>query len=224
LLLNGLVGVVLGWRAPLAILVGVTLQAFLLGHGGKTTIGVNTCDMALPALLSWGLYSTVRRWPWACHPWFRAGLVAVSTGVWLLTLMYAGVLLASHLPAQWATDPSWVNAWTFHPLTLAVVGGLAAVAAWAERRLENQPEFALGLLVGEFAVLTTLGCYCVVLIFGSEHDFRVPVLLTLLLHMPIVAVEGTILGFTVGYLARVKPELLGEPTPEETPCAAETVG
>src|SRR4051812_17370761 len=43
LLLNGLVGIVLGWRAPLAILLGVTLQAVLIPHGGLTTIGVNTC-------------------------------------------------------------------------------------------------------------------------------------------------------------------------------------
>src|SRR5262245_12591112 len=42
LLLGGLVGVVLRWRAPLAILVGVALQAFLVPHGGLLTIGVNT--------------------------------------------------------------------------------------------------------------------------------------------------------------------------------------
>ena len=35
LLLNGLVGVVLGWRAGLAILVGLALQVALLGHGGR---------------------------------------------------------------------------------------------------------------------------------------------------------------------------------------------
>ena len=50
LLLNGLIGVVLGRRAVLAILVGLTLQAILFGHGGFLTLGVNTCVMALPAL------------------------------------------------------------------------------------------------------------------------------------------------------------------------------
>src|SRR5438876_21806 len=34
LLLNGLVGVLLGWRAALAIPVGLLLQAILFGHGG----------------------------------------------------------------------------------------------------------------------------------------------------------------------------------------------
>src|SRR5665213_3688535 len=50
LLLNGLLGVIVGRRAPLAVLLGLTLQAVLFGHGGFTTIGVNTCVMALPAL------------------------------------------------------------------------------------------------------------------------------------------------------------------------------
>src|SRR5215470_13163727 len=42
LLLNGLVGAVLGRRAPLAILVGLFLQVALIGHGGFLTLGVNT--------------------------------------------------------------------------------------------------------------------------------------------------------------------------------------
>src|SRR5919198_257382 len=37
LLLNGLVGVVLGWRAAVAIPVGLAMQVALLGHGGFTT-------------------------------------------------------------------------------------------------------------------------------------------------------------------------------------------
>src|SRR5438132_11685586 len=57
LLLNGLVGVVLGWRAGLAIPVGLFLQAALLGHGGMTTIGVNSCVMVLPALLASYLFA-----------------------------------------------------------------------------------------------------------------------------------------------------------------------
>src|SRR5260370_25043830 len=43
LLFNGLVGVVLGWRACLAIPVGLLLQAILLQHGGYTAVGINSC-------------------------------------------------------------------------------------------------------------------------------------------------------------------------------------
>lgn len=41
LILNGLVGVVLGWRAFPAIMLGIILQAILFGHGGVSVIGVN---------------------------------------------------------------------------------------------------------------------------------------------------------------------------------------
>src|ERR1051325_1240098 len=52
LLLSGLVGLVLGTRAALAIFVGLLLQAVLMQHGGYFALGVNTCVMTLPALLS----------------------------------------------------------------------------------------------------------------------------------------------------------------------------
>ena len=57
LLLNGLVGVLLGRRAVLAVAIGLLLQAFLLGHGGFSTLGVNCCIIAVPALF--------------CRPYFR---------------------------------------------------------------------------------------------------------------------------------------------------------
>jgi cobalt/nickel transport system permease protein len=50
LLMNGLVGVVLGRRAALAIPIGLLLQAWLLGHGALSTWGVNSCVATIPAL------------------------------------------------------------------------------------------------------------------------------------------------------------------------------
>src|SRR5262245_12978314 len=64
LLLNGLLGVLLGWRAALAIPVGLFLQAALFGHGGFSTLGINSCVMTLPALLSWGLFALLWPLPW----------------------------------------------------------------------------------------------------------------------------------------------------------------
>jgi len=51
LLLNGLMGLVLGWAAVPAILVALALQAALFGFGGLTALGVNTVNLALPAVL-----------------------------------------------------------------------------------------------------------------------------------------------------------------------------
>ena len=52
LLLNGLLGILLGWSAFPAIFVGLLLQAVLFQFGGLTTLGVNTVNMALPAVLT----------------------------------------------------------------------------------------------------------------------------------------------------------------------------
>jgi cobalt/nickel transport system permease protein len=54
LVLNGVCGLLLGWTAFPAILVGLTLQAVLFQFGGLTVLGVNTFNVALPAvLLGW---------------------------------------------------------------------------------------------------------------------------------------------------------------------------
>ena len=44
---------------------------------------------------------------------------------------------------------------------------LAAAAVWLERRLENRPEFPLGLLLGELTVLATVGLNFLVLVWGG---------------------------------------------------------
>ncbi len=62
LVLNGLLGILLGWSAFPAILVGLALQAVLFQFGGFTTLGVNTFNMAFPALVSFWLFTSLSRW------------------------------------------------------------------------------------------------------------------------------------------------------------------
>jgi hypothetical protein len=59
------------------------------------------------------------------------------------------------------------------------------------------------------AVLATMGLNCVVLVWGGEEDWTSVALLTFVAHMPIAVIEAVVLGFTVGFLAKVKPEMLG---------------
>ncbi|OEF97743.1 CbiM family transporter [Desulfuribacillus alkaliarsenatis] len=56
LLLFGLLGIILGRRAPLAILVGLLMQATLFQHGGIIVLGVNFLMMSIPALVVGFLY------------------------------------------------------------------------------------------------------------------------------------------------------------------------
>jgi len=51
LIFNGLLGAVLGWASFPAILIGLLLQAILFQFGGFTVLGVNTFDMAAPAVI-----------------------------------------------------------------------------------------------------------------------------------------------------------------------------
>jgi cobalt/nickel transport system permease protein len=93
LILNGLVGVVLGRRAPLAIAVGLTLQYFLLAHGGWTTLGVNTCIIGVPAVLAGWAFPLLRRAgvpPFPLGFLLGAGAVAMSVGSNFLVLLVGG--------------------------------------------------------------------------------------------------------------------------------------
>ena len=56
-LLNGLLGVLLGWAAFPVIFVALLLQALLFGVGGVTVLGVNTVALALPAVVAHSLFA-----------------------------------------------------------------------------------------------------------------------------------------------------------------------
>ena len=56
LVLNGLAGLLLGWVAFPALFVGLLLQAVFFGFGGLTVLGVNTVNIALPAVLTWMIF------------------------------------------------------------------------------------------------------------------------------------------------------------------------
>jgi cobalt/nickel transport system permease protein len=217
LLLTGLVGVMLGRRAALAIAVGLLLQMMLIGHGGWSTLGVNTCVMTVPALLCGVLFQALHRLPWIKEPGARRALVGCSAIVLFMSAAYSVMLLVFSLKLLPETPiellgQAMVKAANERILDPWVIGGgtvftIAAVAI--EARLENAPEFPLGFLIGELAVLLTVGLNCVTLILGGETEWPIMPLLLVIAHLPFAVVEGVILGCTVGFLARVKPELLG---------------
>lgn len=59
LVLSGLIGLLLGWAAFPVIFLGLLLQGILFQFGGLSTLGLNTFNMAAPAVL---LGLLVRRW------------------------------------------------------------------------------------------------------------------------------------------------------------------
>ncbi len=112
LILNGIVGLMLGWGAFPAILVALTLQAVFFQFGGITTLGVNTMIMASPAVLCYFLFGRlIQRGPrtaflaaFACG-FFSVFVGAVLVGVALLAtdehfLKVSELLVAAHLPVM----------------------------------------------------------------------------------------------------------------------------
>jgi cobalt/nickel transport system permease protein len=86
LLLNGLMGLLLGWAALPALLIALVLQAAFFGHGGILALGVNTLNLALPAL--------------ACALALRPLLAVGGSAFWVgAAAGAAGVLLAALLTA-----------------------------------------------------------------------------------------------------------------------------
>jgi len=99
LILNGLVGVVLGRRAPLAVTIGLGLQYLLLAHGGYTTLGLNACVVGIPAVLAGMAYPLLK----------RLGVPAFARGVILGGAAAAGAVALNFLVLLFAGKEDWAT-------------------------------------------------------------------------------------------------------------------
>jgi len=135
LILNGIIGVLLGWSAFPAILVALALQGVLFQFGGITTLGVNTFNMAFPAII--------------CFYLFNRGVKGENN---------------------------------FIALMMAFVCGFLAV-----------------LLSGVMVA--------VALVFTGEPFMQVAKLV-LIAHLPVMILEGVLTVFCIGFLRKVRPEIL----------------
>lgn len=100
LILSGLMGVILGWFAFPAILVGLFFQAVMFQHGGLTTMGINACLMGIPALLAGVLFRT-RRFFGADRRVVNGLLAFLGSFLsMVLAALSAALLLIYTIPAQ----------------------------------------------------------------------------------------------------------------------------
>jgi cobalt/nickel transport system permease protein len=133
LILGGLMGLILGWSCFPAILVALFLQTLFFNFGGLVVLGVNTMNMALPALICYYL----------CRPWveknglkrkigsFAAGFLAI-----LLSALFMAVALAT-------TDKGFIQAGQLVVLAhipLMVIEGFITMFA-VSFLAKVQPEF-----------------------------------------------------------------------------------
>ena len=137
LTLNGLVGILLGWAAFPAILVALILQALLFQFGGVTTLGVNTFNMGLPAIICFYIFSY------------------------------------------------WVN------------------------QKNNLIALGFAFTCGFLAVLLASIMVAISLVF-TEKSFLEVAKLVVIAHLPVMIIEGILTTFCIGFLKKVRPEILGE--------------
>jgi cobalt/nickel transport system permease protein len=138
LVLNGLTGILLGWAAFPAILTALFLQAIIIQFGGLTTLGINTFNLALPAVF--------------CHLLF-------------------GRLIRS--------ERKMISS------TAAFLSGAAAIG-----------------LSGVMVAFTLI---------WSQEAFLLTARIILLSHIPIMVIEGVVTMLVVGFLKKVKKEMLEAP-------------
>jgi len=89
-MLAAFLGILLGSKAVIAILVGLGLQALLLQYGGITTLGINTLMVALPALAGAQIFYLIRgKTGSLLTRGFISGAVATMlVGIFLAVVMY----------------------------------------------------------------------------------------------------------------------------------------
>ncbi len=135
LVLNGINGLLLGWAAFPSIFVALTFQMLLFQFGGITVLGLNTLNMALPAVI-------------------------------------AGMLFGPMVRSR--------------SKQMALIGGFLAGS--------------LSVLMSGFLVAFSL--------FLSGEQFLEAAAVALGAHIPIMVVEGFVTSVCVGFIRKVKPEIL----------------
>ncbi|MBE9182680.1 cobalt transporter CbiM [Oculatella sp. LEGE 06141] len=106
LVLNGLLGTVLGYYAFPAILIGLVFQAIILGHGGLTTLGVNAAMMGIPALVAYHIFQLRDRFGRRLNDRWFVGIfsfLAGAVGLGLAAIVFF-ILVITTIPSGFDVD------------------------------------------------------------------------------------------------------------------------
>ncbi|MDJ1170608.1 cobalt transporter CbiM [Roseofilum sp. BLCC_M154] len=94
LVLNGLLGAILGYYAFPAIIIGLFFQAVMFQHGGLSTLGINALIMGIPALLAGSIFRSRLTFRLKNRFWTGCfGFLAGSTAVALSATLFLSTVL-----------------------------------------------------------------------------------------------------------------------------------
>ena len=132
LVLNGLLGAILGYFAFPAVLIGLFFQAVMFQHGGLTTLGVNAVIMGIPAIIAHYVFRLRKlgdeegRKKTAVFG-FLSGAIALGLSVALFV-----VIIMTNLPAELDTGTERAAIYTLavaHLPLIAIEGAITAILA-----------------------------------------------------------------------------------------------
>jgi cobalt/nickel transport system permease protein len=130
LMLNGLMGLVLGWAAVPAIVVALVMQAVFFGFGGLVALGVNAFNIGVPALVCAAILGpSLRR----CG---ARGSAVVGAAAGVLGVGLTGVLVALSLAlsGEGLVPAAKVIVVTYLPL-MAIEGAVTGASVGFVRRV-----------------------------------------------------------------------------------------
>lgn len=182
LLLNGLMGLLLGWAAVPAIFVALLLQAVFFGFGGLLVLGVNSMNLALPALIVARL--------------LRPMLQRVADPV------PGSVKDQVPGPAPGSVPGSVPDLASNHPMLGADIEAAAEVSSSRRRQA-----FMIGGAAGILAVLLTGLMLSASLVLSGEAFWPAARIIALS-FVPLALIEGLMTGVVIAFLLRVEPALL----------------
>jgi len=201
-LLNGLVGIVLGILAYPAIFIGVTLQFFLFQHGGVSTIGINTVNIGIPALIATviftgghklGIFSESIKLTKRIKA-VRIGIIGVLIGV-IAVIM--AVILTSAIYI--ITGKEFFDVAIIVAVTLAVISLIAALLRIPDT-VRSRIFFAI--VTALFVVLLFFSIFSFVALIVSGKNFFAIAITLATTNIPVTLVVAAVIGFDIAYLVR----------------------
>jgi len=202
-LLSGLVGVMLGILAYPAIFIGVALQAVLFQHGGITTIGINTVNMGIPALIAAVIFKGGSKLG------ILSERIELTKGIRAVRSVILGVLiggLAIVLAVILTTAIHIITGKEFFEVAVIVAVILAVISLIAYLlRASNAARNRIfcAIVAGLIVVLIFFTIFSLVALLVKDKNFFTIAITLAIAHIPVTLIEAAIIGFDIAYLVRV---------------------
>ena len=97
LVLNGMIGIILGYYAFPAILIGLFFQAVMFQHGGLSTLGVNATIMGTPAIFAYYFFQLSNQLGLKKSVWRAVFVFLSGSGALIISALMFTVIVITNI-------------------------------------------------------------------------------------------------------------------------------